>query len=186
MNRTRKIIVTIWVLAGLSLLTLLGCLFGGLGFADEAWTAVTERLASFMPAVCLVLLGFLPRSRARIWSFICLGAAAPIFFVAGSIAVFSQTAPVKTQQASVHFQSSRIVTYFVDTGAWDNGEVVVQQEVPLLPGLLWVKPLSRQECLRDVKIKVINRHYVECDYVADTVDKGDPSPDAKRDVAWVF
>ena len=75
------------------------------------------------------------------------------------------------------------MTYFEDTGAWDNGEVIVRQEVPLLPGLLWVKPLSRQECLRDVRIRVVNRHDVECDYPTDIADKGDPSPEAKRDEA---
>ena len=81
---------------------------------------------------------------------------------------------------------TEIVTYFEDAGAWDDGEVIVQQEVPLLPGLLWVKPLSRRECLRDVQIKVLNRHHVECDYPQDTVDSGDPSPKAKRDTVWVF
>ncbi len=186
MNRTRKIVVIIWVLFSLFLLTLLDCWFGGLKFESDAVNVTAGIAAALLPAVCLILLGFLPRSSARLWAFVCLIPGAPFCFILGSIAVSSQAIPIKTQQASVRLGSSQIVTYFSDTGAWDNGEVIVQQEVPLLPGLLWVKPLSRRECLRDVQIKVLNRHYVECDYPADIADKGDPSPEAKRDKSWAF
>ncbi len=186
MKRTQKIAVTIWVLLGFSLLTLLDFLLGGLRFAGRELNAVVGMMAVLLPAVCLVLLGFLPRSRARMWAFVCLIPAAPLCFLLGGILVLGQAMPIYTRQASVQLGPSQIVAYFSDAGAWDNGEVIVQQEVKLLPGLLWVKPLSRQECLRDVNIHVVDRHHVECDYVADTVDSGDPSPQAKRDVAWVF
>ncbi len=53
-----------------------------------------------------------------------------------------------------------------------------------MPGLLWVKPLSSKECMRDVSVVVLNRHHVRCDYVADTVDTLDP--EAQRDDVRVF
>ena len=186
MNRTRKIVVTIWVLLGLSLLTLLDWQFGGLRFTRSGLNVVPGLAAILLPTVCLILLCFVPPSRARLWAFVGLIPGAPFCFILGGILVLGQIFSSYTQQASVQLGPSRIVTYFEDAGAWDNGEVVVQQEIVILPGLLWMKPLSRQECLRDVQIRVVNRHYVECDYPADTADKGDPSPDAKQDKAWVF
>ena len=79
-----------------------------------------------------------------------------------------------------------IVTYFSDAGAWDSGEVVVQQEINILPGLIWVRPLSRKSCLRDVSITVLSKHYVQCYYPADKADSCDPSPEEKRETFWVF
>ncbi len=186
MNRTRKIVVTVWVLLGFSLLILLDWQFGGLRFTRSGLNAIVGLVAILLPIACLILLGFLPRSKARMGAFVCLIPGAPFCFILGGIAVLDQAIPQYTQQAAVRLGPSQIVTYFSDAGAWDDGEVIVQQETPLLPGLVWVKPLSRQECLREVQIKVLNRHYVECDYPADTADKGDPSPDANQDTAWVY
>ena len=186
MNRSRKIVVTIWVLLGVSLLTLLDWQFGGLRFVGNEPNAMIGFIAILLPTVCLILLGFLPRGKARMWAFICLIPGAPLCFILGGILVLGQILSSYTQQATVRMGPTRIVTYFEDAGAWDSGEGLVQQEITILPGLLWVKPLSRQDCLRDVQIKVINRHHIECDYVADHADTIDPSPDAKQDKAWVF
>ncbi len=186
MDRTRKIVVTIWVLLGIYLLILLDWRYGGLRFANSAADVLVKLAALWFPVACLVLIVFLPRSQKRRWTLI---GAIPLVLLSLPLNAFvglNLTILRYTRQSSLRFGSSEIVTYFEDCGAWDNGEVLVQQETPLLPGLLWVKPLSCQECLRDVQIKVVNRHHVECDYPTDTVDSGDPSPEAKRDIAWVF
>ena len=102
MNRTRKIVVTIWVLLGFSLLTLLDWQFGGLRFTRSGLNAVIGLIAILLPTVCLILLGFLPRSRARMWAFVCLIPGAPFCFILGGILVLGQIIPSYTQQASIH------------------------------------------------------------------------------------
>ena len=186
MNRTRKIVVTIWVLTGTYLLTLLDWHYGGLRFTNSRADILAKLVALWFPVVCLALLGFLPRGQKRRWAFI---GAIPLVLLSLPVSAFvglNLTILRYTRQSSVRIGSSEIVTYFEDCGAWDNGEVIVQQEIPLLPGLLLVKPLSSQECLRDVQIRVLNRHHVECDYIADHADTLDPSPEAKQDKVWVF
>lgn len=87
MNRARKIVVAIGVLLGLSLMTLLDWQFGGLRFVGNEPNAVTGFIAILLPTVCLILLGFLPRGRARVWAFVCLIPGAPFCFIIGGIAV---------------------------------------------------------------------------------------------------
>ena len=186
MDQTRKIVVIIWILIGAYLLTLLDWYYGGLRLANNGADILAKLVALWFPVVCLILLGFLPRSQKRRWTLI---GAVPLILLSLPVSAFvgmNLTILRYTRQSSVRIGSSEIVTYFEDCGAWDNGEVIVQQEMPLLPGLLLVRPLSRQECLRDMQIRVINRHYIECDYVADHADTNDPSPEARRDEAWVF
>lgn len=186
MERTRKIVVTIRVLLSVFLMAVLDWLFGGLRFVSQPANVVFGLIVIWLPTVGLILLGFLPRSKTRVLAFVGLIPGALFCVILGGAVVLGLMLSSYTRQASVRLGPSEIVTYFEDAGAWDSGEVFVQQEVKLLPGLLWVKPISKAECLRDVKITVVNRHYVQCDYVADTAASLDPSPEAKRDVAWVF
>ena len=186
MDRTRKIAVTIWVLLCLFVLAALDWQFGGLRFVSQPATVIFGLVVIWLPAVCLIMLGFLPRSKTRVLAFVGLILGAPFCIILGGAVVLGLMLSSYTRQASVRLGSSEIVTYFEDAGAWDSGEVFVQQEVKLLPGLLWVKPISKAECLRDVKITVLDRHHVQCDYVADTADATDPNPAAKRDVTWIF
>ncbi len=160
--------------------------FGGLRFTSRNATTLTASAVLWLPAICAVLLGFLPRSRARAWAFTGLIPAALLCLVLGSAVVIGEFLPVWTRRASVPIGGSQVVTYFSDAGAMDSGDVMVQQEIELMPGLLWVKPLSSKECLRDVSVRVLDRHHVRCDYVADTTDSYDPNPEAQRDDVWVF
>lgn len=197
MDRTRKIVVTVWVLLGVTLLIALDWQFGGLRFVSPRLDYLAGIASLWLPAVSVILLGFVPRSRARVWGFVCLvpfaafclfvsliGAAVTGFIRAGMLS--TDIDPTFARQSATRLGYSDIVVYFSDAGAMDSGEVVVQQEITILPGLLWVRPISHQECLRDVQIKVLNRHHVECSYVADHADTLDPSPEAKQEDAWVF
>ena len=186
MEQEQRLNRIIWVLLGLFVLTLTDWQFGGLRFDLPGENPPVGLIAAWMPAVCVVLLGLQPRSRARAWAFAGLIPTALLCSTFGSLVAIGQALPEWTRQASISIGRSQIVTYFTDAGAWDSGEVVVQQEIRLMPGLLWVKPLSRQECLRDVNVVVLDRHHVRCDYVADKDDSEDPRPEAQRDDVWVF
>ena len=186
MEREKRLNRIIWLLLGLFVLTVADWQFGGLRFDLPGENPPIGLIAAWLPAVCVVLLGFQPRSRARAWAFAGLIPAALLCSIFGSIVALGQLLPDWTRQARIPVGSSQIVTYFTDAGAWDSGDVVVQQEIRLVPGLLWVKPLSSQECLRDVKVVVLDRHHVRCDYMADKSDTGDPRPEAQRDEVWVF
>ena len=159
--------------------------FGGLKFADRRADLAVGLIASWLPMVCVILLWRLPRSRVRAWTLAGLIPASLLCLLGAAFLGLGQVMLAYTRHSSARMGSSEIVTYFEDAGAMDDGEVMVQQEANLLPGLLWVKPITCAECLRDVKIKVLNRHHVQWDIAADT-DPGDPSPSAKRDVVWVF
>ena len=72
MNRTRKIVVTIWVLLGLSVMALLDWQFGGLRVAGPYSDLVAGNSVSLLLGACVILLCFLPRGRNRFWAFVCL------------------------------------------------------------------------------------------------------------------
>ena len=186
MKQRNKVVIAIWVLLGIFVLMLADWHFGGLRFVSRHATVLTGFAALWLPFASVVLLGFLPRSRARAWAFVGLIPTALFCLVFGSLIVFGQAIILWTRQASVRLANSEIVPYFIDAGAMDSGGVVVQQEIKLLPGLLWVKPLSQKECLRDVRVTVLDRHHVRCDFVADKTDTLDPHPQAQRDDVWVF
>ena len=186
MKRANRIVLAIWVLLGGSVLILADSQFGGLRFVSPRADFLAGFAALWLPVLCVALLGFLPRSRKRLWAFVCLIPAALLCLLLGSAIGMAQGFVLRTRQASVPVGGSEIVTYFEDAGAWDSGDVVVQQEIKILPGLLWVKPLSGKDCLRDVRVTVLDRHHVRCDYVADKADTLDPHPEAQRDDVWVF
>jgi hypothetical protein len=186
MRRTNHVVLAIWVLLALFALTLADWQFGGLRFVSPRANLLSGIAGLWLPVACVALLGFLPRSRARLWAFACLIPAALLCLVLGSASGMAQGLTLRTRHASIPLGGSEIVTYFDDAGAWDSGDVVVQQEIKLLPGLLWVKPLSSKECLRDVRVTVLDHHHVRCDYVADKADTLDPHPEAQRDDVWVF
>ena len=188
MNRTGKIAVTVCSLLGLSALVALDAKFGGLRFVNSRANEAVDFAASELPLVCLGCLGFLPRGRTQLLSFVVLVPVAAFCLLGGvgdlvGEALYPATF---TRQSSLRLGYSQVVTYFSDDRDMNGGDFYVQQEVKLLPGLLWIKPVSKAECLRDVKITVLDRHHVQCDYVADTADSLDPNPAAKRDVAWMF
>ena len=185
-RQAKRIIAVIWLLLGIFGLTLVDSQFGGLRLGSRRANVFVGLAALWLPVVCVLLLGFLPRSRARLWALIGLVPVALLCLILGSLVGFAQSSASKTRQGSVRLGGSEIITYFSDAGAMDTGEVVVQQEVRLLPGLVWVNPLSRKECLRGVSIHVLDRHHVRCDYAADKADTLDPTPEAQRDEAWVF
>ncbi len=186
MKRTHRVIIAIWLLLVAFTLIVADSQFGGLKFASRRANVLAGFIALWLPVVCVALLGFLPRSRKRLWAFVFLTPAALLCLVLGSVVGLVQSSASWTRQGSVRLGGSGIVNYFSDAGAWDSGEVAVQQEVRLLPGLLWVKPLSQKACLRDVSVVVVDRHHVRCDYAADRSDTLDPAPAAQRDEAWVF
>jgi hypothetical protein len=186
MDRTRKIAVTIGVLLGVFLLAVLDWQFGGLKFASRRADFAVGLFASWLPMACVILLWRLPRSRARAWVLVGLIPASLLCLLGTAFLGLGQGMLVYTRHAATRVGSSEIVTYFEDAGAMDDGAVMVQQETKLLPGLLWVKPITCAECLRDVKITVLDSHHIQWDIAADTDDSYDPSPAAKRDVTWVF
>ena len=166
----------------------LGSEFGGLRFVNPQADFVAGNVALWLPAVSAVLLGFLPRTRTRFWCFVGLTPFAALGVCLGVLgALFSGFMPeVVNRQLSIRLGNSRISTYYSSTGALDDEFVKVQQEIPLLPGLLWVQPILNTEGVDDVKVKVLNRHHVQCDYTAYKNIALYPIPEAKRDVAWVF
>ncbi len=189
MERTRKITITICALLGLFVLAATDWIFGGLRFVNTQYDGTTSTLALCLPATCVVLLIGLPRSTARLWGFIC---GVPFALLCLFIALVSFDGgifpPTVTRLSSTHLGNSYIDAYYSNAGAMDDGDVYVQQEIKLLPGLLWVKPILNQSVTDTVKISVVDRHHIRCDYTG-YVDPGTgaiPAPEAKRDVAWVF
>ena len=185
MKRTNRVVIAIWVLLDVFVLTVADWQFEGLRFGSRRATLFAAFAALWLPMVCVALLGFLPRSQARVWAFAGLIPAALLCLVFGSVVVLGQALPLWTRQSSVHFGHSEIVTYFTDAGAWDSGGTVIQQEITILPGLLWVKPLSGKDYLRDVSITVLDSHHIRCAYAADKYRLADGSP-AEKDDVWVF
>ena len=187
MNRTRKIVVTIWVLLGLFVLAASDWQFGGLRFVNSEYDGTVSTLALCSPATCLVLLGFLPRSRARLWGFVC---GVPFAVLCLLLALVSFHGgifpPTVTRLSSTHLGRSQINAYYSNAGAMDDGDIFVQQEIPLVPGFLWVKPLVNQSVTDTVKISVVDRHHIRCDYTAYKDTAPYPAPETKRDVVWVF
>lgn len=92
----------------------------------------------------------------------------------------------RRREGGVNTRSSEIVTYFGEAGAVNSGEVIVQQEIRLMPGLLWVRQVSQRNGMRDVRIVVLDRHHVRCGCAADRADALDPAPQAQRDDVRVF
>lgn len=186
MEREKRFGVVIRVLLGLFVLTLADWQFGGLRFDLPGENPPIGLLAVWLPAVCVVLLGFRPRSRARAWAFAGLIPLALFCSTFGSLVAIGGMLPEWTRQASVPVGRSQIVTYFTDAGAWDSGGIVVQQEMRLAPGLLWVKPLSARDCPCGTSVLVTDRHHVECIYTVDKSYQSDSRPRAQRDDAWAF
>ena len=168
------------------MLTVADWQFGGLRFVSRRATLVVSFAALWLPVACVALLVFLPRSRARAWAFAGLIPAALVCLVFGSVVVLGQAMPLWTWQSTVRLGNSEIVTYFTDAGAWDSGGTVIQQEITLRPGLLWVKPLSSVDYIRDVSVTVMDRHHIRCAFAADKYDPTDPHAVARRDERWVF
>ncbi len=188
MDRTRKIAVTIWVLLGLVVLTALDALFGGLRLVSSRANQVIDFAVCGLPLVCVILLTHLPRSRMRLLGFVGLIPIA-IFCALGGIGdAIGETAfsAIVIRQSSIRVGYSQVVTYYSDVGIMDDGEVFVQQEITLLPGLIWVKPVFEPDDTLDVKVKALDRHHIECDYVVYSDAVKNPVAAAKRDVAWVF
>lgn len=189
MNRTRKIVVTIWVLIGLFVLVVLDSMFGGLRFVNPKYDETASTFALCLPAVCVVLLGFLPRSRVRLWGFVGLVPFAALCLLIALIdfngGIFS---PTVKRLSSTHLGYSEINAYYSNAGAIDDGDTFVQQEIILVPGLLWVKPLVNQSLADTVKISVLDRHHIRCDYIAYSYPStgGGPVSEAKRETIWVF
>lgn len=193
MEWTRKIVVAVWVLLGVFLLAVLDWQFGGLRFTSGRANVAAEFVACWLPLVCVVLLGFLPRTRARLWAFVGLVPLAALCGLGGTGNTVGQHlfSPTILHQSIVRVGYSDVVVYYTNMGVLDDsGEAVVQQEFRLLPGLLWVKPLFVMGSSDRVNIKVINRHHIQCDYVVYSEDASDTdtvsTSEAKRDVAWVF
>lgn len=89
-----------------------------------------------------------------------------------------------TRKSGVRVGYSQVIAYYSNAGMLDDGEVFVQQEIKLMPGLLWVKPILEPNDNLDINLRVLNRHHVECDYLDYQADSA--SPKMKRNVAWVF
>ena len=186
MERERRLGVVIWALLGLFVLTLADWQFGGLRLDLPGENPPIGLIAVGLPAICVVLLGFQPRSRARAWA---LAGLIPVAFLCstfGFLVALGQLLPDWTRQDSIPVGRSQIVTYFTDAGAWDNGEVVVQQEIRLVPGLLWVKPLSSKDYPCRLRVSVLERHHVRCEYTSVESHGANARPEAQRDDAWVF
>lgn len=186
MNRTRKIVVTIWVLLVLFVLAVLDWKFGGLKFVSRAADTILAFIASCLPMACVVLLYRLPRSRQGAWILSGLIPASCFCILGGAFFCLGQGLVTYIKQSSIRVGSSEVVTYFVDAGAWDDGDTFVQQEITLVPGLLWVKPLINQRITSAVKISVVDRHHIQCEYTAYKDAVPYPIPEAKQDVVWVF
>lgn len=189
MERTRKIVVTICVLLCLFVLAALDWRFGGLKFVNTQYDETISTFALCSPAACVILLGFLPRSSARLWGFVCGVPFAALCLLVALLdfngGMFPDTV---TRLSSTRLGYSTINAYYSNAGAMDDGDVFVQQEIKLLPGLLWVKPVLNQSITNTVKISVIDRHHIRCEYTA-YLDPGIgaiPTSETKRDVVWVF
>lgn len=187
MNRTRKIGVVIGVLLGVSLLTGLDAMLGGLRFVSSRANDVVGFTASWLPLVCVILLTRLPRSRVRLLGFVALIPLAAYSVLGGIGDATGESAfPATVKcESSIPFGYTQIVIYFTDEGGTDEGSFFVQQEIKLLPGLLWVRPVFNKDGADNISLKAINSHHVECDYEVVDPDTLEPSP-AKRDVIWVF
>lgn len=186
MRRTSRVVIGIWVLLAAFVLTVADWQFGGLRFDAPGTNTLIGFAAVWLPAVCVVLLGFQPRSRARAWAFAGLIPTALLVLLLGFVVVAVQGMGLMTRQSSVRLGHSEIVTYYTDAGAWDSGGTVIQQEIPVLPRLLWVKPLSYKDYMRDVSVTVLDRHHVRCAYAADKYHLMDSSSEAQQDDVWVL
>lgn len=189
MDRTRKISVTIWVLLGLVVLTALDATLGGLRLVSSRANEVVDFAVCGMPLVCVILLTRLPRRRARLLGFVLLVPVTAFCVLGGIGDAVGETmfSAMVLRQSSFRVGYSRIATYYCNDGVLDDeGEVVVQQEIKLLPGLLWVLPILTEVGADNVNIRATNRHHVEYDYVVYSEAIKNPTPEAKRGVAWVF
>lgn len=186
MKRTNRVVTAIWVLLGVFVLTVADWQFGGLRLVSRRATLLAGFAALWLPVACVALFKFLLRSRAGAWAFAGFIPAALLCLVFGSVVVLGQAMPLWTRQSTIRLSHSEIVTYYTDAGAWDSGGTVIQQEITVLPGLLWVKPLSSKDYLRDVSVAVLNRHHIRCAYAIDKYHLDDPSSAAQKDDEWVF
>ena len=145
MNRTRKIAVIIGVLLGLFVLAAADWIYGGLRFVNTQYDGTVSTLALCSPSACVVLLGFLPRSSARLWGFVCgIPFAALCLFLALVTSGGGLFPSTVTRLSSTRLGYSNVNAYYSNAGAMDDGDVYVQQEIKLLPGLLWVRPILNQ------------------------------------------
>ena len=117
MTRTGRIVAAIRLLLGVFVLMVADWLFGGLRFASRGATLLVAFAGLWLPAVCLLLLGFLPRSRARSWAFAALIPATLFCFGLDSLVVVGQIITSWTRQGGVNIRGSEIVTYFSEAGA---------------------------------------------------------------------
>jgi hypothetical protein len=184
-ERTRKIVITIWFLLSAVPLVALDWQFGGLRFDSPYADFVVGMAALWLPVVSAVLLGFLPRSRSRLWGFACLVPFAVLCLLASVVMLFGESwedPAMVTQRSSIPLGQSHINTYYDDNGLAGDSNVMVQQEPPLIPGILLVHPILDEGEVDDVTIKVLNRHHIQCDY---NFEDANP-PEAKQHTAWVF
>ncbi len=186
MKQANRIVLAIWISLGVFVLTVADWQFGGLRFVSRGTTLLAGFAALWLPVACVALLGFLPRSRARVWAFLSLIPASLVCFIFGLMIVIGQALPTWTRQSTVRLSHSEIVTYYTDAGAWDSGGTVIQQEITVLPSLLWVKPLSSKDYMRDVSVTVLDRHHVRCAFTADKYHLDDPDSATQKDDVWVF
>lgn len=188
MSRTRKLVASICLLLVITLLIALDSTIGGLRFADAQADSVAGNASLWLPATSAVLLAFVPRSRLRFWSFVVLGPFAALWTLLGVVVVlFSGFMPVVVNRHdSIHLRYSTIDTYYSSAGAIDDGFIRVQQEIKLMPGLLWVQPILSTEGTDGLVVKVVDRHHVQCNYTAYKEAMPYPVPEAKHKTVWVF
>ena len=188
MERTRRIVIMICVLLGLSGLTTLDAIYGGLRFVSSRANEITNFAALCLPLVCIILLTCLPRSKARLLGLVVLIPLAALCVLGGIGDLIGEAAFPATvkRESSIRLGYSHIVTYFEDDGVMGDGDFFVQQEIKMLPGLLWVWPVLNEDGADNISIKVLNHHHVQCRYVAYNEDSLDPSSKAKQRTAWVF
>jgi hypothetical protein len=89
--KPKPFVAAIGVLLAVFALALADWQFGGLQLSSRRATLGVGFVTLWLPAACVVLLGFLPRSRARAWAFTGLIPAALLCLALGSVVVIGQS-----------------------------------------------------------------------------------------------
>jgi hypothetical protein len=143
--------------------------YGGLRFASARLNVLALAAAFLLPAVSMAWLVATPRSRGRVWAGIALTPIALASLLSSACVLYLGADVIKTSGdynqvllRSVAVDGPPVRVYLMNGNIVHSGDILIQQERPLPPGMIWVTRLYDEDPADSVTITVLDGHQIHC------------------------
>lgn len=163
-------VLVIGVLVVIYVLILVNWQYGHLRFTSPYWNCLTLALSLLLPVAACFHLRKLPKSIGRTAIAVVLIPVSVVSFwlcllvlIVGTMySMFHDLDPSYIFVRSVNVNGTPVRAYLTNDGAVTRNGIIIQQEIRLLPGLIWIMPLGSDYPAGDVAMTVLDSHHVRC------------------------